>query len=80
MENLEMENFNKIEDLFGEMESLKKLVGLTITECFEFRATALEQNEIKENYIKGQTMTNAIFDLLHYQTKELREFIENYQK
>ena len=52
MENLEMDNFSKLEDLLGEIDSIRKLVGLTISECFEYRVQGLEQEEIKENYIK----------------------------
>jgi len=72
------ELFDKIEDMLGELESLERLVGVTLTQFFEFRAESLTQNELKENYTNGQIMLNGLFDLLHYRVEETKKFIERY--
>jgi len=75
MSNLERDYFDKIEDIFAQVQAMKDVINILLTDCFEFRVEALEQKELKENYIKGQIIINAIFDLLCYQTEETREFI-----
>ena len=73
---MEKEYFEKLEDVLGEMESLKRVIGLMLSEFLEFRANALNQNEIIERYTIVQTLSNSIFELLCFQTKELESFIE----
>ena len=65
---------------YGKMESIKKILGLLLSEVLEFRVEALKQEELIEKYTIAQTISSTIFDLLCYETKELRTFIENKSK
>ena len=72
------ESFYKLEDVLGEMEGIKEIMGLLLSEFLEFRVNTLNQEQLKEKYTIIQIVSNAIFDLLCFQTKELKDFIEKY--
>lgn len=78
MENLEIEYFDRIETMLGQMQGLKDVVGLILGEILEVRAESLSKGELLPKYVAAQVMTNAIFDLLCYQTEETREFVNSH--
>ena len=61
---------------YGEIESIKKLIGLILSQFLEFRVNVLKEDELAERYTIVQTMLNSVFDLLCFETKELKDFIE----
>ena len=71
------ECFDKLEDVLGEMESLKRLIDVLLSEFLEYRVEAVEPGELADKYRITQVIINAIFNLLCFQTQETREFIEN---
>ena len=48
---------------------------LQIEDCFVFREDGLKDYEVREKYRTAQTMTNAIFKLLHYSIEDSNNFI-----
>lgn len=77
---MEKESFSKLESLNCEMEDLKDMVALMLEECFVFNVTALKEYEVREKYRTAQTMTNAIFKLLHYSIEDSNNFINKVYK
>lgn len=75
MKSLETKYFDEIENMLGELETVKNLVGVMITEFFEIRVECLTQNEIIKNYVSANAMITGIFDLLYFQVEKTREFI-----
>lgn len=78
MENLEIKYFDRIETMLGQMQGLKDVVGLILGEILEVRAEGLSKGELLPKYVAAQVMTNAIFDLLCYQTEKTREFVNSH--
>lgn len=77
---MEKESFSKLESMNCEMEDLKNMVALMLEDCFVFNVTALNEYEIREKYRTAQTMTNAIFKLLHYSIEDSNNFINRVYK
>lgn len=77
---MEKESFSKLESLNCEMEDLKDMVALMLEDCFVFREDSLKDYEVREKYRTAQTMTNAIFKLLHYSIEDSNNFIHKIYK
>lgn len=77
---MEKESFSKLESINCEMEDLKEMVALMIEECFVFNVNSLKEYEVIEKYRTAQTMTNAIFKLLHYSIEDSNNFIDKVYK
>ena len=78
MENLEVEYFDKIETILGQMEGLKNVVGILLDEMLEAKAESLDTEEVTTRYTDNQIILNILFDLMCYQTQETREFINSH--
>lgn len=78
MKNLEVEYFDKIETLLGQMEVLKNVIGLLLDETLEATAESLKEDELITKYTDNQIILNILFDLMCYQTQETREFINSH--
>ena len=77
---MEKESFSKLESINCEMEDLKDMVALMLEDCFAFNDSALNEYEIREKCKTAQTMSNAIFKLLHYSIEDCNKFICNIYK
>lgn len=78
MGNLEAEYFDRIETILGQMEGLKNVVGLLLDERLEAKAENLNTEELITRYTDNQVILNILFDLMCYQTKETREFVNSH--
>lgn len=78
MGNLEAGYFDKIETILGQMEGLKNVVGIFLDEMLEAKAESLNAEELIIRYTDNQIILNILFDLMCYQTQEIREFVNSH--
>ena len=65
---------------YGKMENIKEILGLLLSEFLEFRVNSLKDEELRAKYTTTQIISNSVFELLCFETKELKTFIENKAK
>lgn len=75
MGDLEKESFRKLESTNCDLADLEELVVLMLEDCFAFTVESLDHWDLIDKYRTAQTMSNAIFKLLHYQVKDSGDFI-----
>ena len=79
-ENLEEKSLCYLENLYGKLIELKKMTRIMLDVYLTNTTTSLEIFEIENNYEDVQVLGNAIFEILSFNVKLTKDFIENLYK
>lgn len=71
----EQECFDKLENVSAELQDLKGLVGVMMSECFDVQPKQLY--EYVARYDTCRPLCSAVLNLLWYLEKDLDDFIAN---
>ncbi len=77
-EELEESCFDKLETVSAELQDLKDLVGVLMTECFDIQPSQMYEYVCR--FENGRPMCSAVLNLLGYLEKDLADFIDTKAK
>ena len=64
-----------LEDTFLGLRNIGEFTEALLELCFSRNVESLNVTELKNKFVNAQKLTNALYELLSYETQELEQFI-----